>query len=411
LILKRLLVGVSAFALASCTSPSNAALFSSNGRGSSPPPATCPNQGAGYADGCLTATHTGLIQDSSHFTNTANFNGNTPAARPPWDVPYVDYAIGQYTATGSLADPTNNSNLPPSCSYSSSDHVINCTGSGSTSITITGLYFNNSMIYFHSGYSSITIVGNKFTNGAAVASNFYQIRIDDQAASVDVEWNTIDELLTTVTPFSATVSDNRTTAHGALGSTYKYNAVQNIVGKFIIQVGCQSPTIKYNAYLGFPAPAGDGNHAEVGLFCFDASGTLALFDDEFNFAFLPATMDNTAINDGGATTVDYFSSGQNTSATWTHTIASYNYYNTNLNNNISLGTSPTKVQAASAFFFQQATFTTVDMQENWIFPHGNFFCMTTSSSPITTLNMTGNRNMWDNSTIPDFTASNCAGHS
>lgn len=377
-------------ALAFFSLPACAGLISGGAGGGSG--GACPNTPPdGEDDGCATATHVGLIRDVNWFTNTVNWNDQS-VTPPTWNVAYVQYGVGQYTATGSLSDPTNNANLPAGCSYSSSDRVVNCTGSGS--VTITGLYFNDIALYFHGSYTSVSIINNKFLSGSHTEAQFQIARLDDEGVTTNFtdDWNTYDSVGTSaLTGLAQVVGDNRTTAHS--GTTeHHYNAVLNTTSKFVIQDACADPNIKFNAYLGWPAPSGDTNHAEVSLVCHKAE-TMAKYTVWFNTSWIPRDGDNTAQGcsgcEGGATAIDFMTAGFGYGQTYTSIDVRYNVYNINKNNNTSIIGG---IQAGEAAGIQAGTYGSCLWKKNFIFAPGADFAVADSSSGCTTT-WTSNVNM------------------
>lgn len=359
--------------------------------GGSPPPATCSKPiPDGQDDGCASATHVGLYVDANWFTNTVNWNDQS-VTPPTWNVAYVDYGVGQYTATGSMVNPSLGGLAGQGCSYSSSDHVLNCTGSGT--LTVNGYYFNDMILYVHGSYSAVNIINNKFLYGTFANSAFNSVRVDDQGTNTTLvdDWNTYDQAGNTgLISGTQTWQDNRTTAH-AIATEHHYNALLNTTSKIWVQNGCQDPNVKYNASIGWPAPSGDGQHAEVELFCGETNGVNPLATVWFNTDWQPRDQDNTSTPAGGTTAFHFLTLGFSVGQTYQNIDVRYNVENINKNNN--LGTPAVGIVSGEVMGIQQGTYVNCLWKKNYMFAPGAFFLVADSSSGGCATTWTSNVNM------------------
>lgn len=149
-IMTALRFGLASLALLACASSADARWF--GGGAASGSAMTC-LQGSSYTDGCAAAVPA-LTQITSVLSGYA--------ARPPWNVAGMDYAVGVPTAT-TLQDPTTAS-LPSGAAYNSGTHTVTVSGSN---VTLNGFDFSlhNQTLLVVTGANDI-IENSKFVVGS-----------------------------------------------------------------------------------------------------------------------------------------------------------------------------------------------------------------------------------------------------
>lgn len=364
----------------------------------------CPNDPAGFPDGCDQAPIGGAIQHADFFTGYANNTGQVWTVRPPWNVAGVEFGVGAYTPTAQMKDPTT-ATLPTGCVYDPTTGAIwvicEPTG-GATSVDVEGFDFGlhgGVRLYIHGpGWAAITIKDNNFLNGATSDSNGnstggggFLIHILDQgiAASLDLESNTIDG---NGALFPVNLADMLIDQRTTVGSTsvIKYNACLRVNSKCFAQSGAQDPNFSFNYHEGWEKGVGNANHMEAQIL---GSGTMATYTELFNTYLQPNT-----IAQGCAvcsvTTESWISNG-GSGLTITLVNATNNTYISNADGS---GNPLTGV----LLDLQNNTYGTVNFTKNYFAPTGANFCTRNLSTTIGTTNWSGNIDMFDASTVSSF---------
>ncbi len=214
------------------------------------PTALCP-QGSSLGDGCPLANINSAVQHTNFFTGYANQSSQTYATRPAWNVAGVDYPVGHYTATASLADPAVvYASSVNGCQYYSSQAahtagpILYC--QTSANLTLSGLNFGPigghgcTFLYLSkSGNPTVTITNNLFVadqNCLTGGTNTLIQATTTSAFSLVFTYNTMDGCATTDTfcASAITVCGCDLVADFKSGSsTWQYNAFLNSPGRDI----------------------------------------------------------------------------------------------------------------------------------------------------------------------------------
>lgn len=150
------------------------------------------------------------------------------AARPPWNVPCVDYACGQTTATGSLLDPTTAS-LPSGAVYSAGAHTVTV---NSANVTIAGYDFG-----LHNGTTlvcnaaNLTVRNNHFLVGSNAGALGNVMRSTSLCSAMSIISNEVDGASIPVTTQQGQTLNFIDNGGGIW--TIKYNYMHNTGGDVI----------------------------------------------------------------------------------------------------------------------------------------------------------------------------------
>jgi hypothetical protein len=185
----------------------------------------CP-MGNAYADGCAAA----VSGSAQHPTLFADYH---EAARPPWNVAGVEFAVG-VPSSHALRDPTVQANLPSGASVDTVNHLIRVT---SNNVTLDSFDFS-----LHGGYS-VYVTG---ASGTRVTNSYFfglQPAVHDDANSSNtyVGYNTIDGGGGTA---SLQCNFGETLPLGP-NATVEYNWIKN-VGQHFVSSGGGALVYRYN---------------------------------------------------------------------------------------------------------------------------------------------------------------------
>ena len=350
--------------------------------------------GSAFADGCPGSPVGGNVQHADFFTSRAKQSGQSYVTRPPWNVAGVDYPVGIPSGTV-LKDPTTAA-LPSGCSYSS--NVVTCSGSGN--LTVDGYDFGLHNCVFLDIYSytgTILIQNNNFEMGSSAACQTNYGLIDVEAttsgSSLIVQNNVFNDNAPTypTAPNYLFVWDvGRTTG----ASLYQYNAFLASIGRPIETTSGGDCVAQYNYFEGLNY--GSEAHGEIEMIA--SAATNVNFTAQFNTSLNPADYG------GGATALWYVSAGQDNGQTF----GTVNIKNNTSAINLYKGLGGTTMMAADTVFAANPV-TTANILNNYIDPTGLLGCYSNGTT-ITTINMYGNINLLDGSSISDFEKTNCHGH-
>jgi hypothetical protein len=356
----------------------------------------CP-KGTSYPDGCVGRPINGNKLVPTFFTTYATQSGQTYVTRPPWNVAGVDYAVGVPSGLV-LKDPAV-ATLPSGCSYSAS--IVTCRGSGN--LTIDGWDFrlhNCTLLDIFNYTGAITIQNSWFKMGpsAQCQNTWGLLRIESSTLGSslivqDCQFNGMAPTYPAIGNFISVFD-----ARPAGTSLYRYNVFHQSVARPISTTSPSDWTARYNYIEG--VDYGNSAHGEVELI-----GSTSLTNNltiEYNTFLAPANYG------GGMTTTWYISSGN---------ANGQKFGSVNVNNNTTainlFGGKAGKVVVSSALleFAWNNTVSTANILNNYIDPTGAYLCLVNiDGTPIGTLNMSGNTNLLNGSTIADMTQATCYGH-
>lgn len=349
--------------------------------------------GSVLPDGCPGSPIGGNVQYADFFTSRAKQSGQTFVTRPPWNVAGVDYPVGIPSATV-LKDPSTAA-LPSGCTYNS--NIVTCNGSGN--LTIDGYDFGlHNCIYLdiYNYTGTILIQNSNFAMGSsAPCQNNYgliDIEATTSGSSLIVQNNVFNDNAPTY-PTAANYLDVWDVGRTTGTSLYQYNAFLASIGRPIETTSGGNWTAQYNYIEGLNY--GSTAHGEFEMIASAAANVN--FTAQFN------TILNPADYGGGATAIWYISAGQPNGQT---------FGTVNLNNNTTVinlfgGAGGSVVVSVADTEFAANPVTTANILNNYLDPTGSFFCYLNA---ITNINMAGNINLTDGSSIIDFSKTNCHGH-
>jgi hypothetical protein len=164
------------------------------------------------------------------------------AARPPWQVAGVDYAVGVASGT-TLLDPTVAGNLPAGASYNASTHTVTVTGNN---VTLEGLDFslyNGIQLVIES--TNVTVQNCNFAVGSNQGSLGEVVAVTSAAGNVtflDNDFNGNDVAVTAQQGALLSIEN-----HGTIN--FEYNYFQNTGGDVIdFSGGPQVDDVQYNVF-------------------------------------------------------------------------------------------------------------------------------------------------------------------
>ena len=241
-----------------------------------------------FPDGCSGAPWSGSnqIQHEDFFSGYALQSGQSYAARPPWNVAGVDYAVG-ISAGVTLKDPTVNANLPSGCTYSSITNWVTCSAS-STNVTFDLLDFSlHNCVRLIIGKkvaagATITISNSKFIDGPGCeqgAGSGLIIFSGGSSANLTITNDYMDAGANLISSASQKLQSDNAVAYTGTGTILlQYCAFLNAPARIIEPNTTGDVIYQYNYIEGI---AGSTAHGEFAI-TNSNSGTIAHFLTQYN---------------------------------------------------------------------------------------------------------------------------------
>ena len=381
---------------------------------SPPPPAKCPYDSAGYADGCdgapagaqfkAPSAPSAGASGAASWAGHARQGGQTWTADHPWkwNQAGVDYAIGNVTAAAALADPAT---LPasgavcvfqPAGSPTGGAQVYCSASAGATTVDLEGFDFSRHGCTYLKIASSITAITLKndyfrmgpncdFNNGSLV------FIVGGGGASLDLESSTFDGAYPAYAPVNAPIGllfDTRNVS--PCGATVmKYLVFINSPQRPVSAGTCGSRTVAFTYFEGWQLDTTFTQHGEILQDTTAANSVVPNVTYSFVTVMAPVSQVGTM----NAAAVAIFSGSAN--VTYASVQVDHSVFITNGHNG--------KVTESKGVWIGYNTFGSATWTNNYFDPSGLNYCFSREDAiAVGSSTFTNNVDLLDGSTVKGY---------